>query len=307
MVNKAHVSLADLTREIRKEKGLLESSEEDFARLIRSKYDYLLNNVIMRSKLDFRFKGKNMIPLRDKSIVKALLILASGYGSNTDKDSIFVDWFNGRIQEDEYIQIFKLGIQVADLISEEICYDDWDIDNVTRDEWIAAIHSAIKFDLATNILKTADAMQKMHSQLSLLNHGIPFGDLIKENEYGARVYQWKGITPMIDLSKPLSDSLKSCFSLDDYSWILQQFISLIQKDAYYKSIEFIMAYAEMKKATGYNRADQLLPKDSLASEYIAFFQNIYEYLYERPDLTEWIEGKTGTHNLLSFFKMKNRN
>ena len=74
-----------------------------------------------------------------------------------------------------------------------------------------------------------------------------------------------------------------------------------------KTIDFIKAYAELKKKTGYSCADEMLDKESLASEYTKFFQNIYDYLYDRPELTEDIETEIGTENLLNFFKMKDRN
>ena len=59
--------------------------------------------------------------------------------------------------------------------------------------------------------------------------------------------------------------------------------------------------------TGYSCADELLDKESLASEYVKFFQNIYDYLYDRPELTKKIEAEIGTDDLLNFFKMKDRN
>lgn len=79
------------------------------------------------------------------------------------------------------------------------------------------------------------------------------------------------------------------------------------QDSREKTINFIKAYAELKKKTGYACADKLLDKESLASEYAKFFQNIYEYLYDRPELTKKIEAEIGTENLLNFFKMKDRN
>ena len=307
MNTNTHISLSNLTRTIMEEIGLPDSQEEEFARHIRVKYAYLFNNIIMRSKLDYRFNGKDMIPLRDKSIIKALLIRAAGYGPDSDKDLIYVEWFNGNIMENDYKTIAKLGLMVDHLISDEICYDDWNIDDVTRDEWIAAIHSSIKLSLALNVLNTTEALQDMNEQLAILDHGIPFGDLIKENPYGSRVYLWKGLFPQIDTSKPLADALLKCFSLEDYTMILRELIHLIIIDAHEKSVDFIKAYAELKKRNGYHSADQLLSTDSLASEYTAFFQNIYEFLTQRPGMTRQIEEEIGTDSLLAFFKMRDRN
>lgn len=304
---KESISLSELTKEIYKEELGDGSGIESFARTMRLKYAFLFDRVIMRTKLDYRFKGKDMIPLRDKTIVKALLIRSFFPQSIEDEDHIFVEWFNGNIQENDYMTVAQLGSRVEELISNELYYDDFDMDNITRNEWIAAIHSAIRFDLALSILQAAEALENAYNNLMVLDHKIPFGDLIKENKYGSRVYQWRGLSAHLDPSQSLDDSLKNCFSLAGYSTILQEFLYRVQKDAFAKTVEFIMAYAELKAKFGGLSADQFLSSDSLASEYAAFFQNIYDFLFERPELTKYIEQETGTDELLAFFRMKDRN
>lgn len=150
-------------------------------------------------------------------------------------------------------------------------------------------------------------MIKLYDTSNVLNHDIPFGDLIRENEYGQRSYIWKGLHPNIDMSLPLNEVLKGCFSQEDYADLVIQLMFVILQDSQDKTINFIKAYAGLKKKTGYSCADELLDKESLASEYTKFFQNIYDYLYDRPELTKDIENEIGTENLLDFFKMKDRN
>ena len=260
--------------------------------------------MILRSKLDFRVKGKDMIPLRDKPIVKELVARSyfpkpDGYG-----DQLIVDWFNDSIAPNDFEKIRDLGSWVDNIISNEIYYDDWDMDMVTRDEWIAAIHYAIRFDLAVSILQAAETLENLYNSLMVLDHKIPFGDLIKENKYGSRVYRWKGLSAHLDPSEPLDDSLKNCYSLENYSSILQEFLNRLQRNAIAKTIDFILAYAEIKAKSGALSAKEFLSSDSLASEYTAFFQKIYEFLIERPEITSFIERETGTNDLLGFFRMK---
>ncbi len=131
--------------------------------------------------------------------------------------------------------------------------------------------------------------------------------MIRENENGKRVYVWKGLKPNIDMSLPLSDVLKGCFSQEDYANLVLQLMFVIMQDCQKKTIDFIKAYAGIKKRSEVSSIDKLIGTDSLASEYIKFFQNIYEYLYDRPTLTKEIESEIGTENLLEFFKMKDRN
>lgn len=195
--------------------------DESFRRSISNKFNFLANRIVMRSKLDWRYKNKDRIPLRDKSIVKALLIKSYLPKPDTD-DEIFVKWFNNSIEETDFETIINLGFRVESLIKDEVAYADWDLDKVTIDEWINAIHSAINFSRALSVKKFAYEMIKLYDTSNVLNHDIPFGDLIRENEYGQRSYIWKDLHPNIDMSLPLNEVLRGCFSQEDYVNLVMQ-------------------------------------------------------------------------------------
>ena len=304
-MNDEYITLIELTAEIYREKFHLSNEAESFERTMRKKFSFLMNRVVMRSKLDWRYKEKDRIPLKDKSIVKALLI-KSYFPNNDTSDFIFVKWFNDSIEDSDYDSIIRLGYQV-EILLDDIRYDDWYLDDVTIDEWKTAINSSINLSRALNVKKFDDKMIQLYDSSNVLNHDIPLGDMIKENKYGKRSYVWKGLHPTIDMSLPLKDVLNGCFSQDDYAKIVLQLMLTIMQDCEEKTINFIKAYAEIKRATGCDCIDKFIGNDSLASEYPKFFQNIYEYLYDRPDLTRRIEAEIGTDNLLEFFKMKDRN
>lgn len=299
------ISVAELTAEIWNENRLSPNSKDDFARQVRAKYVFLCNHVVMRSKMTFKANGKDRIPLRDKSIVKVFLTHAMP-SCTKEGDDIIVDWFNNRIKEDDFVKIIELGRRVEELI-EDAYYADRDMDQVTRDEWLSAIHSAIKLDYVQNLVHAMDALRSLNLQLLVLNHGIPFNEMIRENRFGSRVYLRRSQIPYLDMSKPLEESLNNCCSMDDYSRLLFEFLSVMECDVRKKTIDFIKAYAELKIITGATFADELLPKNTLASEYIAFFQNIYDFLSGEPKVTKEIEQEIGTTDLLDFFKMKDRN
>lgn len=307
-MNKEFITLLKLSQEIYYEEiSKTQSMDDSFRRSIGNKYNFLMNRVVMRSKLDWRYKAKDMIPLKDKSIVKALLIKSYYPLINNDEDQIFVDWFNDSIDENDYDKIIELGNRAESLIKYEVSYDDWDLDDVTIDEWVAAIHSSINFTRALSIKKFAYEMKNLYDNSNVLNHDMPFGDMIKENKYGKRSYIWKGLRPNIDTSLPLNEVLSGCFSQEDYANLVLQLMLVIIQDCQNKTVDFIKAYAELKKGSGRACADELLETDSLASEYIKFFQNIYDYLHDKPALTKEIENEIGTDDLLIFFKMKDRN
>lgn len=305
-MNDEYVSLSEITDEIFKEYTSYPKGKDSFERTMRAKFDFLMNRVVMRSKLDLRFKGKDRIPKKDKSIVKALLI-KSYFPDNDDDGDIFIKWFNSSIKETDYDSIILLGYRADYLISEEIYYEDWDLDKVTRDEWITAIESSINLSRALSIRKIEDELMRLYDASNVLNHDIPFGDIISTNKYGYRSYLWKNFRPDIDMNLPLNEILKGCCSQEDYTSLVLQLLLIMSQDARRKTNDFIKAYAELKKKYGCSFADELLGKDSLASEYIKFFQNIYEYLHDRPNLTKAIESEIGTEKLLEFFKMKDRN
>ena len=306
-MSEEYITLQELSEEIYKEQiSDKQTMDESFRRSISNKYNFLVNRIVMRSKLDWRYKNKDRIPLRDKSIVKALLIKSYLPKPDTE-DFIFVKWFNNSIEETDFETIINLGSRVEHLIKDEVAYEDWDLDKVTIDEWVNAIHSSINLSRTLSVKKFAYEMIQLYDTSNVLNHDIPFGDLIRENEYGQRSYIWKGLHPSIDTSLPLNEVLKCCFSQEDYANIVLQFMHVILQDSQDKTIDFIKAYAELKKKTGYSCADEMLDKESLASEYTKFFQNIYDYLYDRPKLTKKIEAEIGTEDLLNFFKMKDRN
>ena len=306
-MSEEYITLQELSEEIYKEQiSDKQTMDESFRRSISNKYNFLVNRIVMRSKLDWRYKNKDRIPLRDKSIVKALLIKSYLPKPDTD-DELFVKWFNNSIEETDFETIINLGFRVESLIKDEVAYEEWDLDKVTIDEWVNAIHSSINLSRTLSVKKFAYEMIQLYDTSNVLNHDIPFGDLIRENEYGQRSYIWKGLHPSIDTSLPLNEVLKRCFSQEDYANSVQQFMHVILQDSQDKTIDFIKAYAELKKKTGYSCADEMLDKESLASEYTKFFQNIYDYLYDRPKLTKKIEAEIGTEDLLNFFKMKDRN
>lgn len=307
-MSEEYITLQKLSEEIYKEQiSDKQTMDESFRRSISNKFNFLMNRVVMRSKLDWRYKHKDRILLKDKSIVKSLLIKSYFPQDKNDDDNIFVDWFNDSIDETDFDRIIELGKRIEFLIKDEIYYEDKDMDDVTRDEWVAAIHSSINFSKALSVKKFAYEMSQLYDSSNVLNHDIPLGDLIRENEYGRRSYIWKGLQPHIDMSMPLNEVLKGCFSQEDYANLVLQLMLVIMQNCKEKTIDFIKAYAGVKKMSGCSCIDELIGIDSLASEYPKFFQNIYEYLYDRPNLTQKIECETGTDELLQFFKMKDRN
>ncbi|WP_205521538.1 hypothetical protein, partial [Ruminococcus flavefaciens] len=71
-MNEKYITLQELSEEIYKDQiSDMQTMDQSFRRSISNKFNFLVNRIVMRSKLDWRYKNKDRIPLRDKSIVKA--------------------------------------------------------------------------------------------------------------------------------------------------------------------------------------------------------------------------------------------
>lgn len=306
------IGIQKISEEIFKECKLSSNSKESFERTMRAKYKFLIEKVVMRSKLDFNYKRKNMIPKKDAVIVKALLIKSYDGTNNGNEDQIYVDWFNGRIIDDDYDKIIELNNKVSQLL-EDLCYET-DMSELTCHEWTVAIESSTNLSGALNTKKLLYEMDVLNNQTIVLNHLVSFGDIINDkNEHTIRLSiiesNFKEIMrmyPNISLDTTLGEMLEKCIKQSDYINMIIRIMQFMEKDACDKTIEFIKSYAEIKKTSKVDNIDELMPKDTLASEYMKLFQNIYEFLKEHQKLTNDIEKEIGVSKLLDFFKVKDR-
>lgn len=306
------VGIQKISEEIFKEHKLSSNSKDSFERTMRAKFKFLIEKVVMRSKLDFSYKRKNMIPKKDAIIVKALLIKSYGATNNGEEDQIYVDCFNGRIIDEDYNKIIELNSKVNQLL-EDLCYET-DMSELTCHEWITAIESSTNLSGALNTRKLLYEMNILNNKTIVLNHSVSYGDIINtKNEHTIRLSiiesnfkEIMKICPNISLDTTLGEMLEKCIKQSDYINMIIRIMQFMEKDACDKTIEFIKAYAEIKKLSKVDNIDELMPKDTLASEYMRLFQNIYEFLKENQELTNDIEKEIGVNKLLDFFKVKDR-
>ena len=168
-MNQEYITISELSKELYSE--LISDTitmDDSFRRNIRNKFNFLMNRVVMRSKLDWRFKTKDRIPLKDRSILKALLIKSYFPQDKEEDDNIFVDWFNDSIEETDLDTIIELGFRVENLIKDEIAYDNWELDDVIIDEWVAAIHSSINYSRALSVKKFEYQMMCLYDSSNVL-------------------------------------------------------------------------------------------------------------------------------------------
>ena len=93
---------------------------------------------------------------------------------------------------------------------------------------------------------------------------------------------------------------------NDYFSVLAQMLKLFDAHAMSRAKEQIVTYAMAKKAFEAEKADEAIDRDSLASEYVIWYQRVHEFLVANPDVCEDIEKETETSGLAEFFRMRGR-
>lgn len=271
--------------------------------LLRKKFNYLINNILFQNREDFKERGRVNVPLTDAPVIRELLIKAV---SEDKKDELFVDWFNGKIKSTDYMKIYMLRPTVYLLINR--LFRKGEIGGVTADEWISAIDASLNYDSAISSMRIQSEIAKFCTHAIALNHNIGFGDIVVQTDLGEKFYASIGKTMTIDVeTTPLGEVIRSATSQNDYMNILLLTLTLLEEDAKKKGIEYIEFWAHYKESCNYTVATEALEQvGSMASEYVSWFQRVYEFLSNDPLLCQKIEEETNSKNLLEFFKMKDR-
>ena len=95
-------------------------------------------------------------------------------------------------------------------------------------------------------------------------------------------------------------------SQDDYFDILAQVIHLLEEHVQKQAIDKITYLAKLQNSVMFEHVDDGEDNNTLSSEYIIWFQRIYEFLKNNPEICKKIEEETKTEDLLYYFKMSER-
>ncbi len=270
--------------------------------LLKKKYLFLMRKVVMRDKAEFKFQGKNMVPPSDAPVIRELLKKAV---SEDEDDEMIAKWFNNRkfISDSEatVVLFYQLKAIILGL------HYTGEINKVTATEWISAISASINYNTAENTRRIIEEIEKFRDNSLALNYEIGIGDIIVKGEDNQRFYYRRGEGKSFDVKNtPLGELLKNGLSQNDYLDILAQVLQLLEEAAKKNAIARINTIASLKKTFNQERADVWEEKNTLASEYVIWYQRVYEFLRENPDVLSQIESETQTENLLEYFRMQDR-
>ena len=277
-------------------------------RHLRKKYTKLLKDILHRDIEEFKYKNKaNLIPKNDFYIVATLLEFAA---LNTRERHDYVSqWFNGKLDLNDPR---KTNVLCQELINHIRIMNScsW-IDDVTKDEWINTFSTIFHYNTSQMLIDIIDKLKFLNNTTIAVNHDI-CNDSITVHIGSARKYVFKPKTlgafeTKMDIhDKTIDEILKNIICQKDYFYVIDEFVKILEKKAEKEAIESIKKLVELKKVFGFINIKESLEtneKYSLASEYRAWYQSIYEFLKIKPDICRQIEKETETDNLLEYFNM----
>ena len=146
------VKVADIYRDIIKRCGW-EDYVEAKERLLRMKYTVIQQKLVLCDKKDFKDKGNNVVPWADAPIVRNILMAAVGY----PQENIVTEWFNGNVDVSRSENAILLYNCMKELIVQS--YRQEETDEVTKDEWLATVSTAINYNTAIHVNELDRALE----------------------------------------------------------------------------------------------------------------------------------------------------
>lgn len=175
------------------------------------------------------------------------------------------------------------------------------------DEWLSTVSAAINHNTARNTLALKRNLEKFRNTSLPLDMTISFGDVVVTYEDGSRAYGLKTEKQPIEIKgKTVEQILDSVVTQDDYFSVLEQMLKLFDNHAKAKARERIEWFAEAKDLFEAEKADDAIERDSVASEYVIWYQRISEFLAQNPEICNEIETEKNVTGLVEFFRMQDR-
>jgi len=270
-------------------------------RLLRMKYATLQQKLVLCDRQEFKIKGKNVVPWTDAPIIRNILMEAV----NDEENNIIADWFNGKVNTDDSYKAILLYNCMKPLIMQPcICGET---DEVTMNEWLAAVAAAIKYPTAVHVSEMTRALEDFRNNSLALAHTIGIADMVVRAEDGSRSYALRGKKQDISIEgKTIDEVLEDISSQDDYFAVLGQILQKFNAHAEERVYNAILWYADAKNLYEAKSADDAIEYESIASEYTVWYQRIHEFLESNPEICRKIEEETKVSDLSDFFRMAGR-
>ena len=274
---------------------------ENKRKLLRNKYTFLAKKIVLRDRNAFKQKGSHKIPVAEAPIIQELLIHAVG----TEEGDIIRDWFNGKVNTEDSQMAILLFMQLDCVI--RLPEMRGETDAVATDEWLSTIKAAINYDTARVTLDMKRELECFRGNSLALNSNVRNGDIYITDEKGYSAYVMKGQKEEIKIEdKTIEELLSSAHTQNDYLQILSQILVAFEEDAKKKALQRIKTLVNCANSFNAKKADDSVGEEQLASEYVIWYQRVYEFLRANPKILAEIEEETKFNGVLEFFRMQDR-
>jgi len=266
-------------------------------RTLRNKFLVLLERKMCCNPVRFNKGGGYEVSITEAPIIQNILLGALEEHSLVDR------WFKGNLNLD----ISENVIGLYDELQDWIFSAAGETDQVTISEWLSAIDGAIDYTNAKKTNEMKGLLEKLRATAKPINHTINYGEMIATNEDGSREYVQQPYQEQIDIGDMTINEIMKYVSKERHFFeLLNILVDSFTVCAHDAAIADILYFAEAKTVMDdngeENSARDLIQFDNMvASDYLQRFRHIYDYLKGNPEITQAIESKTGTSDLLKFF------
>lgn len=269
-------------------------------RLLRNKFNFIMEKILFCKKDEFKVSGHYQIPILDAPIVKKLL------EESLDEKSMICDWFNESLDLSNSLNIVLLYNALKPIVMTPEMQGNTDY--VTTEEWLAVIKTVIDYENAKKTLEMQRLLEDFRNASLAQRHKINLGEIVASDEYANRKV---ALTSMNVLKERIDEAVDSLLdtvkSADEYYNVVNCLLNRFIHEVNLKSEKDIVKLADIKKSVELVSARDLANQDPdeprMASEYVAFYNNIHKYLKKNYEVLEHIQEKTGVDDLLDFFDM----
>lgn len=274
---------------------------ESLEKLIRNKFNFIMNYVVLRPKEKYKINGRLYILKTEQAIVTSLLKEA------LQETTLIGKWFNFNLNLSSSETTLELYKVINSLL--HFALENGEIDSITFDEWVSAVKASIDYSNAEFVFKLKLQLENLRAASAPLNHEVGLGDIYWENEEGGRGYSLKNPEDFLMniASSSVSNLAEHAYKQKHYYQVLSYIIGYFEKQAEIESREAILYYAKYKKDYEFiTDSDDSRISDiaDFSIEYAQMHSKMYEYLKFKPGICEGIESELEIKNLLNFFKQE---
>lgn len=294
------VRIQRIYEEVLVEMNLPEEYYDSKLRLLRMRGKFLLEQVMGRDVNSLKNSGKIEVPEKEAPIIKNIL------QESLDPESMVCDWFAGKIDISDPQRVTLLYWQLKEPIMRPMMQGK--TDEVTTDEWLASLDSAIDFSNSQKVIKMKRLLDELRLEALPLDAHIGAGDIIAEDENGNRRYAMRGRRKNPVVLQILGKLLDELNTEDDYIEALNYLLSHFVADARKKAEDVVTALAQyyslcdsLVEDEPTEEGEEMLVDEYIASEYVQRDRKVFRYLQKKPEFAQRLSAKFGVDDVSAYF------